>query len=264
MSRLIDELNKTAKVTPQPMGFKSALPTSSKPRIILIAGLAEIGDADQSGGLVDGSDAVLIRLSKSDLTAKTLQKNTDSMPDLPWGGWLDNIGIKKMETLVGAGCDFLVFPSTSQFVAPLKDDKPGKILQVELSLDEGLVRAINDLPVEAVFAANTWKADDSLAWHHLMRFQYFSNLLNKPLLVSVPMNVTSDELKALWEAGVEGVVVEAGASQLTGRLKELRMAIDKITFPLSRKRGKTEAILPRMGVESAMITEDEEDEEEYQ
>src|SRR4030042_6371933 len=126
-----------------------------------------------------------------------------------------------MEKPVEAGYDFVVFPASSRVLATPQDDKVGKILQVESSLGEGLLRAVNDLPVDAVLAANAYEVGDSLAWHHLILFQRLANLLATPLLVPAPLNVTASELKALWEAGVDGVVVEAGIESAEG-LRELR------------------------------------------
>ncbi len=261
MSRLIDELNRVARATPQPMGFRAARPVSPEPRIRLIASLAQIGDTDRLADGVDGADAVLLRLAKSPLTAKTLQKIVASLPDVPWGGWLEDIGAKKMATLVEAGCDFVVFPADSRFLATPQDEKVGKILQVESSLGEGLLRAINDLPVDAVLAANAPEAGDSMAWHHLMHFQRLANLITKPLLVSAPINMTAGELKVLWEAGVDGVVVEADIRK-PGALRDLRRTIGELPARSSRKRGKAEALVPRIGGEGVTETETEEEEEE--
>jgi hypothetical protein len=58
------------------------------------------------------------------------------------------------------------------------------------------------------------------------------------------------------------VVVEAGAGQPVGRLKELRQAIGELTFRPSRKRGKAEALLPRVGGQGVTEAEPEEEEEE--
>jgi len=86
--------------------------------------------------------------------------------------------------------------------------------------------------------------------------------LTKPLLVSVPSNVTVNELQPLWEAGVDGVVVEVGVGQPVEGLKGLRRTIDNLAFPSQRKRGKAEALLPYVSPEASMVTEEEEEEEE--
>jgi hypothetical protein len=261
MSRLVDALNRVARATPQPMGFRAARPTPLEPRILLVASLAQSDDTDRLADWVVGADALLLHLAKSRLPAKTLQKIAESLPDMPWGGWLEDTGASKMGTLVEAGCDFVVFPADSRVSATPEDDKVGKILQVESSLGEGLLRAVNDLPVDAVLATDAYKAGDSMAWHHLINIQRVSNLLTKPLLVPVPLNVTASELKALWETGVDGVVVEVDTAK-PGGLKELRQAIGELPPRSSRKRDKAEALLPYSG--GVKEPEPEEEEEEYE
>ena len=71
--------------------------------------------------------------------------------------------------------------------------------------------------------------------------------------------MTASELQAVWEAGVSGVVIEAG--EVRGRLKELRQSIDKLTFPPQRKRGKPGALLPYIGRETGVVIKEEEEEE---
>jgi hypothetical protein len=260
MSRLIDELNRVAKAAPQPMGFRAAYPTASKPQILLVASLAQIGDTARLAAGVDGADAVLLRLTKSQLVAKTLPKIAGALPDIPWGCFLEDAGANKMETLVKAGCDFVVFPAASRVSATPQDDKTGKILQVEPSLGEGILRGINDLPVDAVLATNTYGVGGSIEWHHLMLFQHLANLLTKPLLIPVPLKVTAEELKALWETGVDGVVVEADTGK-PGGLKELRRIIGELPPRSSKKRGKAEALLPYSGGVGEAVPEEEEEEE---
>ena len=65
MSRFIDELNRAVRAAPQPMGFKTARPATTEPRILLIASLAASGDTDRLADSADGADAVLLRLTKS-------------------------------------------------------------------------------------------------------------------------------------------------------------------------------------------------------
>ncbi len=261
MSRFIDKLNQVSRVVPQSMGFRRAQPVSAKPKILLIASLA----GANVGGLADyvvGADAGLLHIPKLSSGAKTLREMSQAAPDIPWGGWLKNIdqgGIKKMAK---AGCDFVVFPAANTPLALLQNDKIGKILEVESSLSEGLLRAVNELSIDAVLIAAEQEGEYILTWHHLMLFQRFADLLTKSLLASIPSNVTANELQALWEAGVDGVVIEVGDRQPTDKLKRLRQVIDKLAFPSQRKRGKTEALLPHISEESSIITEEEEEEEE--
>jgi len=159
------------------------------------------------------------------------------------------------------GFDFVVFPPASTPMAALKDEKVGKILEVGTSLNEGLLRAVDELPVDAVLVGDKQEGKYFLTWQHLMFFQRCADLLTKPLLVSIPSSVSAKELQALWEAGVNGVVVEAGVEQPVERLKELRQVIDKLIFPSQRKRRKAEALLAYTPISEDRDIATEEEEE---
>ena len=259
MSQFIDKLNQVARVVSQSMGFRAAQPVSEKPRILLIASLT----GASAGGLADyvaGADVGLLRIPKLSSGVKTLKEISRAVPNIPWGGWLKNIDKGGIKQVAKAGCDFLVFTAANTPLALLQNDEVGKILEIESSLSEGLLRAVNELPIDAVLITAEQEGEYSLTWHHLMLFQRFADLLTKPLLASIPSNVTANELQALWEAGVDGIVIESGTGQPADRLKGLRQVIDKLAFPSQRKRGKTEALLPHTGREASIVAEEEEEE----
>jgi len=258
MSKLIDELSQVSQVGLQPMGFRAAPAVPHKPRMLLIASLAQV-DVDRLADCVAGADAGLLQIPKSSSGVKALQEICQAMSGIPWGGWLRDIGRGGIRQMVKAGCDFVVFPAAKTSLAILQNDELGKILEVEPLLDEGLLKAADDLPVDAVLIAGEQRKDYFLTWHHLMLFRRCADLLTKPLLVSVPSDVAASELQALWEAGVGGVVVEAGIEQPVGRLAELRQMIDKLTFPSPGKRRKVEPLLPYIRGETEIVSEEEEE-----
>jgi hypothetical protein len=252
MSRLIDKLNRVSQAVPQPMGFRVAQPISSKSKLLLIASLTRVSVS----GLADcgaGADGGLLPVHQS-LEAETFQKVSQAVPGIPWGVWLRDSGQAEIKQIVEAGCDFVVFPAAKTSLAILQNDAVGKILEVEASLSDGLLRAIDELPVDAVLIATELGEGYFLTWHHLMLVQHFANLLAKPLLVCIASNATDNELQALWGAGVDGVIVEVEAE----RVSKLRKAIDKLTFS-PRKRRKAEALLPYIGQETSTVTEEEEE-----
>ncbi len=260
MSKFIDKLNLILRAAPQPMGFRSAQPVSEKPRMLLIASMAQVNVGDLAQ-YVTGADAGLLCIPQLSSGAKTLKEVSQAVSHIPWGGWLANIDRGGIKQVAKVGCDFVVFPAANTSLAILQNDEMGKILEVKASLSEGLLRAVNELPVDAVLLASEQEEGYSLTWHHLMLFRRFAELLTKPLLVSIPSNAIATELQALWEAGVDGVVVEVEAEQPAGRLKELRQVIDKLAFPSQRKQGKVEALLPYISKETDIVTETEEEEE---
>jgi hypothetical protein len=227
--------------------------------MLLIAGWAKAEGVRDVKQYVAGSDAVLLHTTSTPSGARDFQKIAGSLPSIPWGGWLSGNAENRVKTMVEADCDFLVIPSASPVLAFAGDDRVGKILQVGLSLSEGMLRAINGLSVDAVLSSEAQERDYLLTWHRLILFQHFASLLTKPMLVTAPSNVTGDELKAIWEAGVDGVIVETGSGQ-PGRLAELSKIISDSNFLPPRRRKKSEAPVPRIGMETGTMPDIEEEE----
>ncbi len=256
MSRLIDEFHKATQTAAPPMGFRAARPTAAAARMPLIASL-EIRANENPADCAGGASAVLLRPGKT----RPMVKN---LPDIPCGIYLDDDGDKQTASLEGEGYDFVVFSASGRISATPQEDKIGRILQVESSMDDGLLRAVNDLPVDAVLVADTFEGGGSLVWHQLMIFRHLARLISRPLIVPVPLNINMEELKAIWDAGVDGLVVKVDASSAEA-LKELRQAIDKLPPRSQVKRDRMEALLPRIGGESSVAPPpDEEEEEEYE
>ncbi len=256
MSKFIHKLNRVSQVAPSPMGFM-AKPTSEKSKILLIASLTQL-NANNLVDYVAGADAGLIHVSALNSGIEVLQEIQQTVSDIPWGLWLGDTRSKGIKQLAKIDSDFIVFPAVNTPLAILQNDKTGKILEVEASLDEGLLRTVDELPVDAVLLAGEKGEPNFLTWRHIMRFQRFAYLLAKPLLVSIPPRVTINELQTIWEAGVDGVIVEVGDGQPTDRLKKLRQIIDKLDLPSQRKQA--EALLPYIGQDRHTEATEEEDE----
>jgi hypothetical protein len=254
MSRLIDKFHQASQGESPPLGFRTSRPSDAALKILLIASL-EAGIAENAFEHLNGADAVLLHSDKSPLTEKIIQKRVSSLPNIPWG-----IYIADDKKTAEAGADFVVFPVASQVADIPGDEKTGKILELLSSTDDGLLRAVNDLPVDAVLVNDTYEDNSHLVWHQLMKLQHLSNILRRPLIVQVPVGVNEKELKALWDAGVDGVVVEIDAVRAKG-LKELRQAINKLPPRSVRKRGKVDVLLPRAGGETPAAAPPDETEE---
>ena len=259
MSKFIDKLKQLSQTAPQPVGFRTALIPVLKPKMLLIASLTEIG-VDDLAGHIAGADAGLLSVSGLSSGAKNLGKASQDVPAIPWGGWLKRAGRGDINTLLKAGCDFLVFPEADTPLSISPIDKAGGVLAVDTSLGEGFLRAVNELPVDAVLVSDEKK--ESLIWHDLVLYQRFAGLLSKPLLISVPREVTAGELQMLWDVGVGGVIVEVDVSKPAGKIKEIQRKIDKLTLPSSDKRGRTGVLLPHIDLEKSKPADIEEEEEE--
>jgi hypothetical protein len=244
MSKFIDKLNSIASGGLAPMGFRAAGAKPS-PKMVLVAHIAESG----AKAAVAGADAVLLSGPKAG--TKSLKAPKAAL-DIPWGGWLKEVSSAGVKQLVEGGADFIVFPAASVSQAVLEEEKPGKIVEVEAALDAGLLKAIDDLPVDAVLIAGE---KPSLTWQDLMLFRRCANILTKPLLVAMSPDITASELQALCEAGVGGVVTG-------GKLDKLRTMIDKLPSPKAGKRRRAEPLVPRIGGEMGAVSEEEEEDED--
>ena len=263
MSKLIDKLKRTSQAVIQPMGFRSQQPASSKPEMLLIASLAQ-SDVDNPAEYVAGADAwVLPPDSKPSTKTSRSEKKPPAVSDIVQGRWLKSVTKESTSQILKAGHDFVIFPAAETPLASFQSDEPGTIMEVDMSTGEGLLRAINDIPVDAVLITGKEELNH-LTWYHLMIFRRFANLLTKPLLALVPLDMTPDELQALWEADIRGVVIEIKAGQPSGKVKELRQMVDNLTPPPPHKRNKVEALLPRISSDTSTIAEEpvEDDEED--
>ena len=256
MSQLIDKLKRVNQNAPRAVGFRVGQPASPKPKMLLIASLTQ-AKIDNLTDYVGGADGGLLTVPRTS-QIQALKEASQAMPDIPWGTWLIDGGQAKIDETVEALCDFVVFASSTP-LAIAQNDAVGKVLEVEVSLSDGLLRATDDMPVDALLIAGEQEEDNPLTWHHLMLFQRFAILLTKPFLVRVPSNVTADELQALWEAGVSGIIVKAETEQPPGRIGELRQIIDNLTYPSRRKQRKAEPLLPHIGQQVETVPEEEEE-----
>jgi hypothetical protein len=228
------------------MGFRAAIAAAPKPKMALIARVESTENMAQLADHLTAADAVIVA-----------QIGVGKVPGVVWGLWSDDLNRQQIKAAAEAGADFIILSLNLEFGLP-GIEKMGKILLAESSLSDGLIRTINELPAEAVLLAGE---EGAITWHQLMLCQRVSDLLIKPLLVTVSASVGGDELRALWKAGVDGVVTSVKTAKSAERLKELRQVIDKSDFA-ARPRKKMAAIVPRIHEETGAVATDVEEEEE--
>jgi len=256
MSRFIDKLKKLSQTAPSPMGFRTSKP-AEKISPLLIIGRTLLKTTASAAKSSSGADALLVHTDKSELTALNAQKTAKAFDDIPWGVYLDESD-DTAAVLAEAGCDFVVFSPTARIAELPQDEKTGRIVQVDSSMDDGLLRAINDLPADAVLVTDTLEGNETLTLHQLMIYRHLANFIAKPLIVPIAANITEAELKALEDAEIDGVMAEMDEDSL----KELRKTVNKLPPRSAKKRDKAGVTLPRTTGESAPLAPPDEEEEE--
>ena len=252
MSKLLEKLERVSRGSTQALGFRAAAAATRGSSIVLIAALSE-GNAKAATIARQDADAVLISPAKLD--GEGLKQIVDSLAEVPWGVSAKEVTTGELSRIKEMGCDFLVFDVAKSPPALLREEGMARIVEIQPSLAYGLVRAIESMPIDAVLIGA--EGEVALSIHQLMTYYHVANLVRKPRVVPVPIDVTGEDLDQLVKVGIAGVVVDLEGG-LEGELSRLRKAIDAL-LPSRGRKGKLEPLLPNIG--PSQVTELEEEEE---
>jgi hypothetical protein len=258
MSRFIEKLTKLHKTEQKPMGFALGKTSADKRRLPLgvILNPKNMEKILESLTEIDG---VLVRISTPD-EVKSLEQicRGDQYP--PAGGLLAASDKQTMHHLLESACDFVSLPVDSQMNLS-ETDKIGRVLIVDSTLSEVLLRTVNDLPIDAVLFSEKWESE-GLRVSDLMAVRRLALLITKPILLVIPATLTQAELQTLWNLGIGGVVIDLPDTTSLKKFGELRKAAENLAPPTLHKKDKMTAILPSICLESASSVKEDDGEEE--
>ena len=241
MSQLIKKLRQVSESTAPSLGFKTAAASSARP-MLLIAVVSE-GDLSGLAGITEAKvDAVMVLsqdLKKDIETFKTMAKD---LGDIPWGIQPESIAGEDIKELIEAGGDFVTF-AASKAPAALLEEETGKVIRLSLPLDDGLIKTIDQMPIDTILLDLRGEGG-TLTVSHLIECQRLSLSTRKPVMTAVDLKLDNRDLQALWEAGINGVAVEA-KTELKPELLRLHQAIEAIS-KTPRKSGERRTMLPRL------------------
>ena len=250
MSKLRDKLQRLYRMAPA-IGFRTMASAPQSPPMLIIARLVRNNEQEARIAVNSGADAVLVNDS-SDIDS--LERLAEAMGDIPIGVSLKKMSGQMIAKVMDSRCDFAVFNLETP-VALLYKEEIGKILEVKGSLEHSLLRAINDLPIPIDAVAIDEVEIPFLSLEHLLICRRFVQALDKPLLLSLPLSVTRDELQNLVKIGISGIFVSPDSED---KLKEIRKAADSLPW-VTIKRHPEAVLLPQI---TPTGTEEEEEEEE--
>jgi hypothetical protein len=256
MSKFAEKLQRVYRGVGAPIGFRRSAEAEAPP-FLIVANLTKASAAEAKAIADAGIDAGIVM--GVGLGAKGFAQLSKTIDDVPLGLFLGGVEKEEVAQSVDMDCDFLVFGLKTPLEAVSREDV-GKLLRIEPSLEPGLVRAINELPltVDGVLVAGE---DLSVTVERLLTCQRFAELLSKPLLLAVNLSVTSAEINSLFQAGVNGLVLPEKVPAET--FAELKKAVASLPKAAKRK-AKGAALLPRLGGGLGAEVQEEEEEEEEQ
>ena len=244
MSKFVERLQQVLTPPVQSMGFNHTKSEQARLKIQLIVNVNG-GKAKSQTKEPAGADALVV------------SGTAVSAGETITGMRLTKGDTEEVDKASKAGADFVILPVSGEVSGP--DKKLGKIIQLEDSITDIMLRAVSDLPLDAVLLAEDQGNSLALTWKRLMLIRRFAGLSGKPLLIEVLPTVTETDLQQIWEAGVSGVIVKTDAEQAEAVTANLRKIIEKLTFPSKRKNEKNMAIVP---VVASAIEEPKEDDDD--
>lgn len=251
MSKLVEKLKSLTREA-APMGFRPAEPSSQRP-LLLIIWRSSAPPADSSSflaGAATGLDAAFI--PGKGLSTEALKQLGKAAPGLTLGFSAEGIDPASFAGLAEAGADFIVFGLKA--AAPvLETKKLGRFLELPSDTEAASVITAGELAPIVDGVVISGAADTAITLEYLLACRRAVRLFGVPVLAEVPASVAEAEIRCLWEAGVDGVVIR-DTSAITG----VKKAVESLPRGGRRQWGsKPRPVLPRLG-ESAPSDEAEE------
>jgi hypothetical protein len=241
MSKFVDKLQSLSKSSTTPIGFHPPISELKSPAMLLIVGLS--GTQVKEAKIVADVNADAGLILSEGPSAKIVRQMVEAVGNVPLGVFMKGTSEEKINELASLGCDFVVFDIKAA-AAVLHKEKVGKFLMIEPSLDQAFVRAINSLEVDGVFVSSRG-GESFVSVEHLLVCRRFVELLEKPVMLTLPSLVTKTVLTNLWQAGVDGVV--ALPAQSVEALAELKKMMGDLPRGAKVRRAKAGVILPHYG-----------------
>jgi len=187
----------------------------------------------------------------------------DALSDSIWGIRTDALSTEDAKAYEEAGSGVVAFQLKGTSLGAVSLEETAKVLCIEQDIDVEDLRDINALPVDAVLfpmcgASSSWTLDD------LAKVARISGRLGKFLLAEITEPPSSDDLKTLRTAGINGLVLDVSAGKDV--LESLKQTLLEMPKPGSERSGaRSNAILPGVAYssqrEEAAPEPDEDDDE---
>jgi hypothetical protein len=234
-NKFSEQLEKVIRGGSRPLGF-GQYATAAKPRLFIMAEAASIAE----GVKLEGIDAVMVPAPCECPAEKSSVLRGCS------------VGKKSGH----AGCDFVVLDLDGAIVGI--DDDTARVLRVSSDLTDAQLRALGGLDAAALIAEAG--LGDSLSFRDLLAVQRLVDFYGKSLLLRLPKIYSKDEMQALSDRGIAGVIVDSGKIDTAA----LRKAIEELE-PKKRGKEKSMAIVncpppPAHHDETEPVIEPDEDE----
>ena len=236
MGQLIEKLERAERGAAQPLGFGGAAKRQSVAPVLLL-GAVEAGDAAQAKAVAaSGIDGALIAALGAQRKA-AVEKSAKALGEMTFGVWTE-----EGRDAPPAGADFEVFSSPATLAGAIAGEGRTIAMRVEPELDDGLLRTIGLLPVDAFLV--TLAAPLTLA--ELMRFGRVRGATSRRVFAHLPAPPSKAEAEQLRDVGASALVVDAKGRSAEAFRETLAM-LRELPRRSPRGRDRSGATIPQPG-----------------
>lgn len=262
MSKFVDRLEAISQGRTQPIGFGAAVSREKRASMLIVAAVPLADVELAAAAAMGGADAVLAIADQKAKTEKAMGQLSTLKLDIPLGVSLPSATRAEVKQLTELKCDFVVVSPARTEAAALREEAIGKIIRLDSSLDDNLLRAVNRLDVDAVLLGPAEGEAFPLTVQQVMAYERLAAAAGKHLLAAMPPAMPSEDLETLWGLGAAAVVVDLGHDNAEKRLNEVKEAVEKLPLTRKKRAGRISAAVPFSGEWASPGAPDEEEEEE--
>jgi hypothetical protein len=269
-SALIRRLREAARAKPRSIGFaRERDGDGPAAAVVLLAEVDGLDSAAASRAAAAGAESVLFALA-ADAAGRLVRDPASARSAIEACGraaagvavGADGWRFGLPDALVGAGFDYVVANVDGAPATLLTTEGLARIARVEEAAQTtGLLRALGDLPVDAILAGRTRPglATSGLSLLDLMSYRHVIECVRQPVVVVADDSVRPEDVQALRDLGVVGVLVPAASAD---RLGPLREAVASVKAGRAAGTGGPAVTLPRLTLGQTAEGEGEDDDDD--
>ena len=221
MSKLIEIIRKLGEQSQQPLGFGALAGRSEAAPTLALIGTATAADvgAEMEAIEEDVVDAVI--LDSDDAVSIGDQGGMDGVV---WGVGPGALRNEDVESLVSAGCDFFVIDPETAPAAIVSQPDVDTLVTLREPADRETAAALRGLGVNGSLSRPPADLSE-IGFRDLVAIRRMGASVGGATLVECPRNVSTADLTALRDAGVDAVVVSLSeperVSDIARKIREL-------------------------------------------
>ncbi len=209
MSKLIEIVRKLGQQSRQPLGFGALASRAEESPTLALIGMASARNVAENMSAIEGGvvDAVIL-----DSGGVNSIEDCAEIEKLVWGVGPGTLNNEDVEKLTSYGCDFFVIDPATAPAAIVSQTDVATIVTLREPADRETSLALRELGVNGSLSRPPADMEE-IAYRDLVEIRRMGASVGGVLMVEAPAKLTTADLTALRDAGVDGVVVPLSESE---------------------------------------------------